>query len=124
MLGRWQATRSVQDATALGVVITNTLGATPEEIKADQRKLENDLTEEQYKEALEKYAGKGRLWQAVHYWLHPEDRLDNIRAGTLAKLDTEARAEFQTEAVLAGAGSETEDRQSGVIGWIRNRLGI
>ena len=132
MLGAWQRTNSVQDANALGVVITNVLGATPDAIKEDQRQYERELGQEQYQAVLEKYAGKSQLWMAMHYWLHPEDRPANAQAIALSELDQEIRsndtADARAQEALAGTGESAtvvnDNPLSAFISNVRNSLGI
>ena len=132
MLGAWSNTNSVQDANALGVVITNVLGATPEAIKEDQRKYERELGEAQYLDTLEKYQGKSQVWQAVHYWLHPEDRPENARAIAMAELDREIRQDDTSDAraqeALAGTGESNavvnDNPLGNFISNVRRGLGL
>jgi hypothetical protein len=100
LLSKWENTKSVEQATAQGVMIAQVLGASPEEIKRDQAQILRETTEQTYNNLLTASAAydgkKSWLWMLLNPQANPNQAAqmveDDIRNTDAAEAEREAAA--------------------------------
>jgi hypothetical protein len=127
LLGRWNKTTSVEQATAQGIEIAQVLGASPEAIKRDQRAIEQELTDETYDALIEQSKGKSTLWMLLHPGRNPNTAegqvLADLEAETRETDAVEARLEKQADAETLQADVAQLSPVQRIVYWVRNALG-